>query len=226
MSMHPRFWHPEAARLARLMAATVALALSVTLAGCASPPPPAPKPTTTVTLLPDADGVVGVVRLTAGGVTQQLDVAYSSTAVTGSGAAMVSAPSRPATGSIDAVRAEHAALLQAEPSPPRSFTLYFLLDRTVLTEASKAQLPEVLRVARERKPTEITVFGHADSSGTGARNLSLSAERARVVADLLRSHDAELEPTTVQFFGDKSPLVPTAPGAAEPRNRRAEIQIL
>ena len=225
MSMHPCFSRPDAGWAARLMAATVALALTVTVSGCASPPP-APKPTTTVTLLPDATGAVGVVRLTAGGVTQQLDVAYSSSAVARTSAGAVPVPSPPAAGRIDAVQAAHAALLQAEPSPPRSFTLYFLLDKTVLTEASKAQLPEVLRVARERKPTEISVFGHADSSGTDARNLSLSAERARLVAELLRAHDPELEPATVQFFGDKAPLVPAAPGAAEPRNRRAEIQIL
>lgn len=219
--------------MAGLKAATraraLALTLAVTLAGCASspsPPTPAPTHTTTVTLLPDVNGAVGVVRLTAGGVTQQLDVAYSSTSVAEGVAGAVSAPSPPAPGSLDAVRAAHAALLQAEPSPPRSFTLYFLLDKSALTEASKAQLPEILRVARERKPTEIAVFGHADSSGSDARNLSLSAERARAVADLLRSHDLELAPTTVQFFGDKSPLVPTAPGIAEPRNRRAEIQIL
>lgn len=225
MSMHPDFLCPEAGRTVLLMIATVAVAMTVTLAGCASPPP-VPKPTTTLTLLPDSNGAVGVVRLTAGGVTQQLDVAYSSTAVTGAAAGAVSVPSPPAAGSIDAVQASHAALLLAQPSPPRNFTLYFLLDKTVLTEASKAQLLEVLRVARERKPTEIAVFGHTDSSGTDVRNLNLSAERARMVADVLRVYDPELKPTTVQFFGDKAPLVPAAHGAAEPRNRRVEIQIL
>jgi outer membrane protein OmpA-like peptidoglycan-associated protein len=42
---------------------------------------------------------------------------------------------------------------------------------------------------------------------------------------MLRKIDPEL-PVELGWFGDKSPLVPTAPGVAEPRNRRAEILIL
>ncbi len=79
---------------------------------------------------------------------------------------------------------------------------------------------------RDRKPTEITVFGHADSSGSDERNLKLSADRARLVADMLRAHDPDVGPIKIQFFGDKAPLVPSPPGVPEPRNRRAEIVIL
>ncbi len=206
---------------AALTASMVMGVLITGLTGCASPPAPRP-PTTTVTLLPDSDGHVGVIWLTAGGATQQLDRAFSSTAAAGVG----TAPSAALSGSTEAVQAAYADLLRAEPSAPRSFTLYFLFDKTVLTDASRAQLAEVLRTAHERKPTEITVFGHADSAGSDARNLKLSADRAHAVAEVLRAHDPDLGTVEVRFFGDKAPLVPTAPGVPEPRNRRAEIQIL
>ena len=104
--------------------------------------------------------------------------------------------------------------------------LNFLLDRTVLTDESKSLLPVVLETMRARKPTEITVFGHADASGSEERNFKLSAERAKFVADLLRKHDPTLDKIDVQSFGDKVPLVPSDTRAAEPRNRRAEIVIL
>jgi outer membrane protein OmpA-like peptidoglycan-associated protein len=84
----------------------------------------------------------------------------------------------------------------------------------------------MLRVARERKPTEIAVYGHADASGSEERNTKLSAERARVVADLLRKSDPSLDNIQVQFFGDREPLVPSEGRAPEPRNRRAEVVIL
>ena len=42
---------------------------------------------------------------------------------------------------------------------------------------------------------------------------------------MLRKIDPDL-PMQLDWFGDRSPLVPTAPGVPEPRNRRAEILIL
>ncbi|MEO8810725.1 MAG: OmpA family protein, partial [Rhodanobacter sp.] len=94
-----------------------------------------------------------------------------------------------------------------------------------LTAESRKMLPQVKQVVRDRSPTEITVFGYADSSGTPAYNLELSAERARAVARVLRQIDPNM-PIEVQYFGDKVPLVPSPRGVPEPRNRRAEIVIL
>jgi outer membrane protein OmpA-like peptidoglycan-associated protein len=86
-------------------------------------------------------------------------------------------------------------------------------------------LPEVLKVVRERSPTEVTVFGYTDSVGTPEYNLGLSAQRARAVAGLLKQIDPRL-PIDVRYFGEKYPLVPSRPGVPQPLNRRAEIVIL
>ncbi len=204
---------------------TLALLACACMAGCASPPP-APPPSsagrTTVVLLADEDGHVGAVSVSTAAGSQSLDRAYSAATADASTAP----PSMARDLGRERVNASYAGLLKAQPSKPVTFTLNFLLDRTVLTDESKSLLPVVLETMRARKPTEITVFGHADASGTEERNFKLSAERAKFVADLLRQHDPTLDKIDVQSFGDKVPLVPSDTRAAEPRNRRAEIVIL
>ena len=70
------------------------------------------------------------------------------------------------------------------------------------------------------------MYGHADASGTEERNDHLSALRARVVADLLRRSDPAFAQIEVEYFGDRSPLVPNQGRKPEPKNRRAEVVIL
>jgi len=190
---------------------TVALLAVGGLSGCAA---------TRVTLLPDQSGHVGAVTVSNAQGRQRIDQAFSTVAVEQS-----SAPGTPRANDRQAFEKDHRALLDAQPTPPRSFTLNFLFDSMELTPESRKMLPEVLQVVRERSPTEVTVFGYADSSGTAAYNMALSAQRAQAVARLLMQIDPKL-PMDVQYFGDKAPLVPTPPGVREPRNRRAEIVVL
>ncbi|KUM34027.1 OmpA family protein [Pseudomonas sp. EpS/L25] len=191
------------------------LLLALLTVGCAS------QPQTRVVLLPDADGHVGAVSIANAAGQQALDQGFAEVTVNGPGTAP--APSRAVERAT--FEQQHRMVLAAEPSPPRTFVLNFLSDSMELTAQSKALLPEVLETARQRMPTEISVFGHADASGTAAYNLDLSAQRARKVAGLLQRLDPRL-PINVEFFGDKVPLVPSRPGKSEPRNRRVEILIL
>jgi outer membrane protein OmpA-like peptidoglycan-associated protein len=193
------------------MLTLILLAVGAVLSGCA---------TTRVTLLPDHSGHVGAVTVSNAQGQQRIDQAFNTVAVEQS-----SAPGTPRAIDRQAFETAHRALLDAQPSPPRSFELNFLFDSMELTAESKKMLPEVMQVVRDRSPTELTVFGYADSSGTAAYNLALSAERAQAVARLLMKIDPKL-PIDVRYFGDKAPLVPTPPGVPEPRNRRAEIVIL
>jgi outer membrane protein OmpA-like peptidoglycan-associated protein len=191
-----------------------ALAWLVLLSGCTAAP-------TRITLLPDQDGHVGAVSVATAQGQQRVDQAYGSVAV----AAAAAAPGAAQAVDRPAFEKSHRALLDAQPTPPRSFVLNFKFDSMELTAESRKLLPEVLQVVRDRLPTEVTVFGYADAAGTAEYNLALSAERARAVEKLLRQIDPAL-PVEVQYFGDKAPLVPTPPGVREPRNRRAEIVIL
>ena len=205
-----------ASRTASLVATAVVVGL---VAGCATAPP-AKVARTTVILLPDEDGVVGAVSLRNEGGTVEVAEAYRATTVDGR--------ARPAAGTAlgdDAVGRDFAGLLRAQPPKPKSFVLLFVLDRAVLTKESEAQIPAVLEAVRERKPTEITIFGHSDATGSEAHNVKLSADRANAIATLLRKKDPTLDRIEVQFFGSRVPVV-QSDARAQPRNRRAEIMIL
>ena len=191
----------------------IASLLGLALAGCASP-------RTTVVLLPDEDGHVGSVSVSGAGSLQQLDRALSYATFGGR------APAATATMQPDALRASYQQLLMAQPSRPKVFVLHFLLGKAELTPESKAQIPAVLTMARIRKPTEISVFGHADAIGSDQRNIRLSAERAGAVARLLRESDPAIGDIEVRWFGSKTPLVQPDSNGAQPKNRRAEVTIL
>lgn len=193
---------------------SVLLAGLLVLGGCASPPQ------TRVVLLPDADGHVGAVSVSSAAGRQAIDQGFAEV-IARSGQAPT--PSQP----VDqpAFEQQNRQVLAAEPTSPKTFILNFRSDSMELTPQSKALLPEVLDTARQRMPTEISVFGHADALGAPSYNLDLSAQRARKVAGLLQRLDPKLR-VNVEFFGDTAPLVPSRPGKSEPRNRRAEILIL
>lgn len=190
---------------------------ALVLGGCASPP----LPQTRVTLMPDEDGHVGAVSVTSSAGRQAIDQGFAEVTVAGPGQAPIAAQSV----AQPLFEQQHRQVLAAQPSPPKTFVLNFRSDSMELTPQSKALLPEVLDAARQRMPTEISVFGHADASGTPSYNLDLSGQRARKVAGLLQRLDPKLR-INVEFFGDTVPLVPSRPGKSEPRNRRAEVLIL
>jgi len=193
----------------------------VALAGCATPPV-APQPRTTVVLLPDEDGHVGSVSVSGDGASQTVDQAYNFTTVEG----VHGKPSGMNAMDQDSVAGIYQKLIAAQPLRPAHFTLNFINNKTVLTEESKAQIAQVMDAIRTRKPTEISIFGHTDSTGTDSYNMQLSAERAKAVATLLRKHDPTLDRIEIKFFGDREPLVKSDGRTAEPRNRRAEVMVL
>lgn len=204
--------HTRSARLA----APLLIALAF-LAGCATPT----STRTTVVLLPEEDNTLGAVAIASGPGTQRLDKAFSYTTVNGSNAT----PSNARTVGRDTVNSAYGDLLKASAQAPRIFVLQFLLDKTELTEESKALVPAMLRVVRARKPARITVFGHADITGTHESNLKLSADRADAAAHLLRAGDPTLKDIDLQFFGDTKPLASTGLRTSDARNRRVEILI-
>jgi len=199
----------------RLLACGV-IALSAMLGGCAS------TPHTTVVLLPDEDGHVGAVTVMGGGSLQRIDQAFNAVTVRD----LASKPSDAKPGERATVERNFGALLKAQPTKPLSFTLYFVLDSVALTETSRSLVAGMIQAAKARKPTEVTVYGHADASGSERRNEQLSEARAKVIADLLRASDPELTRIEVLHFGDRSPRVPNEGRNPEPRNRRAEVVIL
>ena len=109
------------------------------------------------------------------------------------------------------------------PAPSRTYLVFFDFDRADLTDRARQIIADAAAAAARVQRTRIEVTGHTDAAGTAAYNHALSLRRADAVkAELVRDGVAENE-ISVQGLGDTHPLVPTAPGAREPQNRRVEI---
>lgn len=197
-------------RAARLLPLVLALALLLTACG---------KSRNVVLLLPDPDGHVGSVVVTNEQGSQVLAQAGTATRI----------PPRAAPGAPEVLSAEEqeqlfGPALRALPDRPVRYLLYFLSDGTQLTPESKALLPEVLSIARERQSRDIAVVGHASKAGDEAFNLDLSRRRAEAVRKLLLKAGLPPEAFEVTSHGSANPLVVSS-NPHEPRNRRVEITI-
>ena len=201
--------------------AHAAAALVGLLAACVSPPeePPARITTDRVVLLPRSDGTAGDVVVRRGEQEAILDKPY--------------ATARPAAGGklevgqadAEATRKEFAAVLQAMPAAPVSFTVYFVLGQDELTEESRKAFEPVLQNFARRPAAEITVIGHTDQTGTDKVNDPLSMKRAERVRDMLVQRGIPTERIGTAGRGSREPLVRAAEGVAEARNRRVDISI-
>jgi OOP family OmpA-OmpF porin len=116
---------------------------------------------------------------------------------------------------------------QAAPAPAplvRSFLVFFDFDRSDITDDARKVINQAADNARKAGTTSrITLTGHADRAGAAQYNMRLSQRRADAVkAELVRMGVPANEIVTVAK-GESDPLVPTADGVREPRNRRVEI---
>ncbi|WP_296491890.1 OmpA family protein [Rhodoferax sp.] len=173
-----------------------------------------------IVLLPGPDGKLGavVVRSAAGEV--RLDSAYAAAQVTQAGAI--------AQGREDAatVAGRFGAVLAAQPPRPVSFTVYFATgSATELAPESLAVMDGLRAELAQRPAPEIMVIGHTDRVGNEDANDTLSASRAQTVKDMLVASGAKAISLDVIGRGEREPLVATADGVAEPRNRRVEISV-
>jgi len=195
------------------LATACLLATLVLLAACGSQE--------LVVLMPEEGGKTGAVTVTTKEGTTTLTEARSSTEVSRADAE----PSPPKKMEPAEIEKTFGKALAARPPAPMRFILHFKSDSTELTKASQELLPKVLEAIKQQKSVDITVVGHADRAGDEAYNVMISAKRAAVVRKLLVGigvDPAHIESTS---HGEKYPLVPTADGVHEPKNRRVEVVI-
>ena len=190
--------------------ARAALVLALFLSACRS------LPGTYVVLMPDEDGEVGHVELRGTGtrVVQQAHVA-----------AGFDSARDPVGLSKEGVEQRFGHTLRALPERPAHFLLYFRSDTTELTPESRALLPKALAEAERRPAAEIAVIGHTDRVAQSEYNERLALRRARAIRDRLLELGAKADAIEVASHGESNPLVPTADGVREPRNRRVEVTI-
>ncbi len=165
---------------------------------------------TRVVLLPQPDGRVGKLSVTAGGETVMLDTAYDSAEATNR-----KKPARK-TGVMDKaqVNAEFAKALAAQPLPPVSYILNFEFGTAVLTPDSRAKIARIIDSINARKMVEISVSGHTDRVGPAAVNKRLAAVRAEQMAIILMENGVPEASIVVESHGEGNPLIPTADGVS------------
>ncbi len=113
---------------------------------------------------------------------------------------------------------------QSAPSAaPNSLVFYFDVGSAKVRAQDVALLDKASRLYRDGKPLVMVVTGSTDAVGTAAGNLRLSQHRADVVLRGLVARGTPIERFQILAKGETEPPVPTAPGAAEPGNRRAEL---
>lgn len=203
-----------------LTPATLAAAL---VAACgpqriAGPTPPGDEITV---LLVDAEtGVVGRATVSNNAGSVGLDSARQATVV-----ALNQAPGQPTTLSESELMRLFGDTLSALPPAARHFTLNFRFESGELTDQSRALVPEVLKVVRERPVPDVVVVGHTDTMGTPQANIDLGLKRATTVRNLLVEAGLDASAIEVTSHGESDLLIMTANETPEPRNRRVEISV-
>lgn len=175
---------------------------------------------TIVVLLADADGGVGAVDLQTDGGSVSLD-SLRAGAVVAAGAA----PDPVGIIGERDVRDLFEGALGAEPPAPVAVRLYFETGTDQLTAESRAALPSVLDLIRQRVVPGVEIAGHTDRVGAADVNDRLALRRAELVRQLVVELGVPSRLIRVDSFGERDPVVATADGVDEPRNRRVEVTV-
>jgi outer membrane protein OmpA-like peptidoglycan-associated protein len=175
-------------------------------------------PTSYVVLLENEDGSTGKVIVEGKEGSSTLDSA-------GQGAALDGSSEKPFKVEQDTIDNVFAAAISAKPITPVSFMLYFLHDSVEMRTDSEVDLNLALKEMEKRKAADISVIGHADRAGDEEYNHQLALKRASAIADRIRAADVKVADITVTSHGENNPIVPTADGVSEPKNRRVQVTV-
>lgn len=132
---------------------------------------------------------------------------------------------KPPVAAVVAPKPKPAPQPKPAPAPvPRSFIVFFDWDSSVIKPDAQRVLRAAVGHAREVGATTINLEGHADRSGPTNYNQGLSLRRASAVREALVSMGMSASNISLVARGESDPLVRTADGVREPRNRRVEIR--
>ena len=175
---------------------------------------------TVVLLLPDEDGTVG-----RAGVSNQAGAVELAEARSAAVVEKGRAPQVVSNMSDADVAQKFGETLASLPAAPIRFTVYFQFDSDTLTDESRRLVPRILATVKERVARDVIVVGHTDRMGSTPENFALGLKRATSVRNLLTAAGLDSSIVDVTSLGESDPVVRTANGQAEPRNRRVEIVV-
>lgn len=99
-------------------------------------------------------------------------------------------------------------------------------NKSVLTEAFKAELRKLLGETPNETFSQIALFGHTDSDASEEYNLNLSQERVQGVKDFLINLNISDTIISSSFSGESEPRESNATPKGKQANRRVQIKLL
>jgi len=101
----------------------------------------------------------------------------------------------------------------------------FPTNKADLRANTDSALEKIAFVLKQQPDKAILIEGHTDSTGSDARNLELSKERAEVVGAYLAAHGVSPDKMTVEGAGAANPIANNDTAEGRAANRRVDITI-
>lgn len=105
----------------------------------------------------------------------------------------------------------------------RVYGINFDLDSAAIRPESTAVLDEVVAILVAQPSWKLAIEGHTDSTGTDARNLALSQQRAASVVAYLTGRGVAPSRLRAAGFGATRPIADNGTELGRARNRRVEL---
>jgi outer membrane protein OmpA-like peptidoglycan-associated protein len=120
---------------------------------------------------------------------------------------------------LSSTRTEHAEDKKA------IYVYYFESNSATVSPSNKADLQKIVAVLNEHPTAKIVVKGHADASGSVAKNKILSSKRANSVKDYIVYKGISATRITVESFGSSKPFASNDTEEGRAKNRRTEVSV-
>ncbi len=103
-----------------------------------------------------------------------------------------------------------------------TYRVNFDFDRAELLSDAFKILRQVVEILKADNSLAVDITGHADSFGTDAANMQVSADRAKIVKEYFRSYNIAANRISSSYYGATRPFDKLQPW----RNRRVEITLI
>ena len=103
--------------------------------------------------------------------------------------------------------------------------LLFETDKSTLKSEHFVKLNSIVDYLRLHPERSVIISGHTDNTGTEMHNLTLSKQRADVVAEYLVDNGIAINRVQTSGLGSAKPIAPNTTNEGRMRNRRVELLI-
>lgn len=112
----------------------------------------------------------------------------------------------------------------SDPNNPLSkSTIYFMLDSSQVQPEFVSVIAEHAKYLLAHPKQHVVLEGHADERGSREYNVALGEQRAKSVANMMKSQDVSGTQLNAVGYGEEKPVSPGHDDVSWERNRRVEL---